>query len=169
MASLDVVTVENKKAGKVDLFGEQEDLDTSLASALLAPTRIYVKPILNLLRDDFRIHGMVHVTGGGFVGNIPRILPQGVRARIDPSSWPRPGVYSWIQKSAELPEEELLRVFNCGIGMILVIPFEQCDETIQRLQGLGERAYRIGEIERSDPDEESPLVFDPGFLKSTGG
>jgi phosphoribosylformylglycinamidine cyclo-ligase len=156
---------EGLKAGTVDLFGEDEDLDTSLASALLAPTRIYVKPILNLLRDDFRIHGMVHVTGGGFVGNIPRILPQGVRARIDPGAWTRPGVYAWIQKRAELPEEELLRVFNCGIGMILVIPHEQSEEMIARLHGLGERAYRIGEIERIDPADESPLVFDPGFLQ----
>jgi phosphoribosylformylglycinamidine cyclo-ligase len=156
---------EGLKAGTVDLFAEDEDLDTSLASALLAPTRIYVKPILNLLRDDFRIHGLVHVTGGGFVGNIPRILPQGVRARIDPGAWPRPGVYAWIQKRAELPEEELLRVFNCGIGMILVIPHEQSEEMIARLHGLGERAYRIGEIERIDPADESRLVFDPGFLQ----
>ena len=162
------VLKEGLKTGEVDLFGEEEDLDTSLASALLAPTRIYVKPILNLLRDDFPIHGMVHVTGGGFVGNVPRILPRGVCARIDPSSWPRPGVYSWIQKRTELPEEELLRVFNCGIGMILAIPREQCDETIQRLHGLGERAYPIGQIERSEPDQESPLLFDPGFLKTAG-
>ena len=97
------VLKEGLKAGSVDLFGEDEDLDTSLASALLAPTRIYVKPILNLLRDDFPVHGMVHVTGGGFVGNIPRILPQGVRARIDPDAWTRPGVFAWIQKRAELP------------------------------------------------------------------
>jgi phosphoribosylformylglycinamidine cyclo-ligase len=156
---------EGLKAGSLDLFGEDEDLDTSLASALLAPTRIYVKPILNLLRDDFPVHGMVHVTGGGFVGNIPRILPQGVRARIDPDAWTRPGVFAWIQKRAELPEEEMLRVFNCGIGMILVIPHDQSEEMIARLHGLGERAYRIGTIERSDADDESPLLFDPGFLK----
>ena len=156
---------EGLKAGSLDLFGEDEDLDTSLASALLAPTRIYVKPILNLLRDDFPVHGMVHVTGGGFVGNIPRILPQGVRARIDPDAWTRPGVFAWIQKRAELPEEEMLRVFNCGIGMILVIPHDQSEEMIARLHGLGERAYRIGAIERSDADDESPLLFDPGFLK----
>ncbi len=159
------VLKEGLKAGSVDLFGEDEDLDTSLASALLAPTRIYVKPILNLLRDDFPVHGMVHVTGGGFVGNIPRILPRGVRARIDPDAWTRPGVFAWIQKRAELPEEEMLRVFNCGIGMILVIPHDQSEEMIARLHGLGERAYRIGVIERSDADDESPLLFDPGFLK----
>jgi phosphoribosylformylglycinamidine cyclo-ligase len=156
---------EGAKAGKLDLFEEVDGLNTSLASALLAPTRIYVKPILNLIRDDFSVHGMVHVTGGGFAGNVPRILPPGVRARIDSDAWPRPGVYPWIQKTAELPEEEMLRVFNCGIGMILVIPREQCDDVIQRLEGLGERAYPIGEVERTDAKDEPALLFDPGFLK----
>ena len=153
------------RAGKVDLFAEVEGINRSLASALLAPTRIYVKPILNLIRDDFNVHVMVHVTCCRLAGNVPRILPPGVRARIDPDAWPRPGVYPWIQKIAELPEEEMLRVFNCGIGMILVIPREQCDELIQRLEGLGERAYPIGEVERANPEDEPALIFDPGFLK----
>ena len=157
------VVDEGLKAGKVDLFAEVEDLNTSLASALLAPTRIYVKPLLNVIRE-FEVHGLVHVTGGGFSGNVPRILPQGVRARIDPDAWPRPGVYPWIQKLAELPEEEMLRVFNCGIGMILVVPQEQVEDICHRLQGLDERAYRIGEVERKESDEDSALCFDPGYL-----
>ncbi len=150
-------------AGKVDLFADNEHLNTSLASALLAPTRIYVKPLLNVIRD-FQIHGLVHVTGGGFEGNVPRVLPKGVRARIDPRAWPRPGVFAWIQSQAELPESEMLRVFNCGIGMIAIAPREQADDIIQRLQGLGERAYVIGEIERKAPDEPA-LQLDPGFLE----
>ena len=153
---------EGLKAGKIDLFSEVEDMNTSLASALLAPTRIYVKPLLNVIRE-FEVHGIVHITGGGFAGNVPRILPQGVRARIDPQAWPRPGVYPWIQKLAELPEEEMLRVFNCGIGMILVVPKEQSEDITHRLHGLGERAYRIGEIERKGSEDEPPLWFDPGF------
>ena len=158
------VVEEGLKAGKVDLFAEVEDMNTSLASALLTPTRIYVKPLLNLIRD-FEVHGIVHVTGGGFAGNVPRILPQGVRARIDPEAWPRPGVFPWIQKLAEIPEEEMLRVFNCGIGMILVVPQEPLEDIIDRLQGLGERAYLIGEIERKGSDDDPPLWLDPGFAR----
>jgi phosphoribosylformylglycinamidine cyclo-ligase len=157
------VVEEGISAGKVDLFREVPELNTSLASALLAPTRIYVKPLLNVIRD-FDVHGMIHVTGGGFSGNVPRILPDGVRARIDPESWPRPGVFSWIQKTAELPDEEMLRVFNCGIGMIVVVPEDQHQDVIQRLQGMDERAYRIGRIERTSPAEPAALVLDPGFL-----
>ena len=133
------------EAGKLDLFDQPPGLRTSLASALIAPTRIYVKPLLNLIRD-FDVHGMIHVTGGGFEGNIPRILPAGVRARVDPLAWPRPEVFGWIARAGELPETELLRVFNCGIGMIAIVPAESADEVIQRLQGLGERGYRIGSI-----------------------
>lgn len=153
------------RAGKDELFGLNEELNTTLASALLAPTRIYVKPILNIIRD-FEVRGIVHVTGGGFSGNVPRILPQGVRARIDPDSWPRPGVYKWIQDRAELPNDELLRVFNCGIGMILVVPREDLEEIVHRLEGLGERAYVIGEIERRSPDEPA-LLMDPGCQKGS--
>jgi len=158
------VVEEGLKAGKVDLFAEVEEVNTSLASALLAPTRIYVKPLLNVIRE-FDVHGVVHVTGGGFEGNVPRILPQGVRARIDPEAWPRPGVYPWIQRIAELPEEEMLRVFNCGIGMILLVPRESSEDIIHRLQSLGERAYPIGEIVRKASEDEPALWFDPGFAR----
>ena len=156
---------EGLRSGRLELFGEYPELNASLASALLAPTRIYVKPLLNILRD-FTINGLCHVTGGGFLGNVPRVLPEGVRARIDPGAWPRPGVYPWIQKQAELPEDEMLRVFNCGIGMLVVAPEVQAEEIIHRLKGLGERAYRIGSIERRTPGEEQ-VVFDPGCLVST--
>lgn len=158
------VVEEGLKAGKVDLFAEVEDLNTSLASALLAPTRIYVKPLLNVIRE-FEVHGIAHITGGGFEGNLPRVLPQGVGARIDPQAWPRPGVFPWIQKLAEIPEQEMLRVFNCGIGMILVVPQEYSEDIIQRLQGLGERAYLIGETLRKASEAEPDLCFDPGFTR----
>jgi phosphoribosylformylglycinamidine cyclo-ligase len=150
------------EAGTVDLFDEPPELRTSLASALIAPTRIYVKPLLNLIRD-FDVRGMVHVTGGGFEGNVPRVLPAGVRARIDTRSWPRPDVYPWIARVGELPETELLRVFNCGIGMIAIVPAELEEDVLSRLQGLGERGYKIGVIERKTA-EEPPMLFDPGFL-----
>ena len=146
---------EGERAGRFELRSEVEELNTSLASALLAPTRIYVKPLLNVMRD-FTLKGCVHITGGGFPGNVPRVLPKGVRARIDPTSWPRPGIFGFLQKQAELPEDEMLRVFNCGIGMIVVVPPEEAPDVIHRLQALGERAYPIGRIEVKKP-EEPPL------------
>jgi phosphoribosylformylglycinamidine cyclo-ligase len=148
--------------GRFGLFDEPPGMRTSLASALLAPTRIYVKPLLNLIRD-FDVRGMIHVTGGGFEGNVPRVLPSGVRARIDTRAWPRPDVYEWIAREGDLPETELLRVFNCGIGMIVIVPEESEEEVLHRLRGLGERGYRIGQVERRGESEPS-VVFDPGFL-----
>jgi phosphoribosylformylglycinamidine cyclo-ligase len=153
--------------GALELFGEYPELKSSLASELLAPTRIYVKPLLNVLRD-FTVNGLCHVTGGGFAGNVPRVLPKGVRARIDPRAWPRPGVYAWIQRHGEIDEAELLRVFNCGIGMIVVAPAEQAEDIVHRLGGLGERAYRIGVVERKSAGDDV-LVFDPGCLDEGAG
>jgi phosphoribosylformylglycinamidine cyclo-ligase len=147
------------RAGQLDLRAQVDELNTSLAGALLAPTRIYVKPILNVMRD-FTLKGVVHVTGGGFPGNVPRVLPKGVRARIDPGSWPRPPIFGFLQRHAELSAEEMLRVFNCGIGMILVVAREEAEDVIDRLKALEERAYRIGEIE-GKPPEEAALLFDP--------
>lgn len=153
------VLEQGEKAGHLDLRADDPDLNGSAASALLAPTRIYVKPILNLLRD-FTLNGMVHITGGGFGGNVPRVLPKGVRARIDPGAWPRPPIFDWLQRRGEIAEAEMLRVFNCGIGMILIVPREQSSDITQRLQGMGERVYVIGEIERKAPDEP-PLLLGP--------
>ncbi len=141
------IVEEGLAAGRIDLLAQNEELNGSLAGALLAPTRIYVKPVLNLVRD-FEVKGLVHVTGGGFPGNLPRVLPKGVRARIDLGSWPRPPIFDWLQQLAELPEGEMLRVFNCGIGMVAVVPALQSHDVLERLQGLGERAYLIGAVER---------------------
>jgi phosphoribosylformylglycinamidine cyclo-ligase len=150
---------DGERAGRFELRGEVEELNTSLASAVLAPTRIYVKPLLNVMRD-FTLKGAVHVTGGGFPGNVPRVLPKGVRARIDPTCWPRPGIFGFLQRHAELPDDEMLRVFNCGIGMIMIVPQEEAADVIHRLQALGERAYWIGHAEARPPGGE-PLELGP--------
>ena len=147
------------RAGRLDLRGENTELNTTLGSALLAPTRIYVKPILNVMRD-FAIEGIAHITGGGFPGNVPRVLPKGVRARIDPGAWPRPPLFDLLQREGGIDDEEMLRVFNCGIGMVLVVPPEQASDILDRLRAVGERAYRIGQIEVKAPDE-APLLFGP--------
>jgi phosphoribosylformylglycinamidine cyclo-ligase len=145
------------ESGRLDLRADQPDLNRSLASALLTPTRIYVKPVLHLMRE-FTLKGIVHITGGGFPGNVPRVLPKGVRARIDPGAWPRPPLFGWLQREGQLSDAEMLRVFNCGIGMLLIVPREQADDISERLVALGERAYRIGEIEAKAPDDP-PLLF----------
>lgn len=146
-------------AGRLELFGSMPESNSTLASALLAPTRIYAKPVLNVIRD-FTVNGIVHITGGGFEGNVPRVLPKGVCARIDTRAWPRPPVFDWICQEASLPESEMLRVFNCGIGMILCVPRETADDVAERMRAQGERAYVIGHIERRDEDEP-PLRLEP--------
>jgi phosphoribosylformylglycinamidine cyclo-ligase len=147
------------RAGRFDLRDAPPELNTALASAVLAPTRIYVRPVLNLLRD-FTLNGLVHVTGGGFDGNVPRVLPRGVRARIDPATWPRPPIFGFLQRHGEIAEAEMLRVFNCGIGMILVVPRGDAQDVRERLHGMGERAYEIGVVERKAREEDAPILYE---------
>jgi phosphoribosylformylglycinamidine cyclo-ligase len=149
------------KTGPLDLRQEHAELNNTLAAALMAPTRIYVKPVLNLLRD-FTVKGIVHVTGGGLPGNVPRVLPKRVRARIDPGAWPRPPIFPFLQRHGELSDSEMLRVFNCGLGMLLIVDPEEAEDIAQRLEGLGERAYRVGEIEAKADDEPALLIREGG-------
>jgi phosphoribosylformylglycinamidine cyclo-ligase len=121
----------------------------SLQDALLRPTRIYVKPVLNLCRD-FNVLGLAHITGGGLIENIPRILPGKCQAVIHSRSWPRPPIFPYLQKLGQVSEEDMYRVFNNGIGMVAVVPAQEADEALARLSSLGERAWRIGEIGRRE-------------------
>jgi phosphoribosylformylglycinamidine cyclo-ligase len=152
---------EGVRAGRFDLRDAPPELNTSIAGAILAPTKIYVKPVLNLIRD-FTLHGIVHVTGGGFDGNLPRVLPRGVRARLDASAWPRPRIFGFLQDQAELDDEEMLRVFNCGIGMVLIVGREDAQDIRERLEGMGERAYEIGVIEHKQDEDEPTLLWSEG-------
>jgi phosphoribosylformylglycinamidine cyclo-ligase len=117
----------------------------SAAEELLEPTRIYVEPVLKILRQ-FRVAGMAHITGGGFYDNIPRILPKTCQAVIYRNSWEVPPIFGFLQETAGIPDEEMHRVFNNGIGFILVAPAEQTGDIIQLLSALGQEAYRIGEV-----------------------
>jgi phosphoribosylformylglycinamidine cyclo-ligase len=145
--------------GTIDLRAENAELNTTLGSALLSPTRIYVKTVLNLMRD-FTVKGLAHITGGGFPGNVPRVLPKGVQARIDPTSWPRPPIFAWLQRQGKIDDNEMLRVFNCGVGMVMIVPAHQANDVLDRIIALGERAYRIGEIVVRSPDD-APLRLGP--------
>jgi phosphoribosylformylglycinamidine cyclo-ligase len=123
---------------------------------LLEPTRIYVKPVLSLL-ERASVKGLAHITGGGITGNVPRILPNGTRAVIRQSAWPRPELFRWLQQEGQLSDEEMLRVFNCGIGMVVVVAASQAREASDALRGAGETVYEIGVVERS-PGEPQALV-----------
>lgn len=147
-------------AGRFDLRDAPPELNAPIIATLLAPTRIYVRPVLNVLRD-FTVNGLVHVTGGGFEGNLPRVLPKGVRARVDPESWPRPPVFGFLQRHGEIPESEMRRVFNCGIGFVLVVPRAEAEDVVERLGAMGERAYRIGVVEPK-PADDPPVLFERG-------
>jgi phosphoribosylformylglycinamidine cyclo-ligase len=120
--------------------------DAPLADHLMAPTRIYVKPVLALMRD-LSIHGMAHITGGGLAENLPRVLPDNTRAVIDLSSWRRPAVFTWLQGRGGVAEAEMLRTYNSGVGMILCIPAADADRACALLDAAGESAWRIGQVE----------------------
>ncbi len=136
------------------LYSPLQGTDQQLGDLLLEPTRIYVRSILNLLRD-FSINGMAHVTGGGFYDNLPRVLPKGVQAKIDFNSWTRPLLFDWLKEQGNLSWADMLQIFNCGVGMILVVNKRECEDILMRLQGLGEKAWIIGEVQsRKDKNEE---------------
>lgn len=117
----------------------------SVAQVLLKPTTIYVEAVRPLLRD-VRIKGMAHITGGGFYDNIPRILPTAVEARIHFGSWEIPPVFEWIKNSGDLEWPEMLQIFNCGIGFVLILAPDRAEEVINRIQAFNLAAWQIGEI-----------------------
>lgn len=123
-----------------------EDSTSTLGEALLEPTCIYVKQVL-ALHQRLDIHALAHITGGGFTENIPRVLPENTQAIIDPASWERPEIFNWLQQHGNVVEEEMLRTFNCGIGMIICVAAADCAVAIDILQQQpGQRAFQIGHI-----------------------
>ncbi|MFO7802792.1 MAG: phosphoribosylformylglycinamidine cyclo-ligase [Desulfovermiculus sp.] len=142
----------------VDLYEPLPGTEQSVGEVLLEPTKIYVKSILNVLRD-FEVKGMAHITGGGLYDNLPRVLPRGVKVRIDFSSWSRPAVFDWLQKRSGLSWPEMLQTFNCGLGMVLIVDEQVAEDVLLRLQGLKETAWKIGQTEaKRDQDEEKVEV-----------
>jgi phosphoribosylformylglycinamidine cyclo-ligase len=116
-----------------------------LHELLLAPTRIYVKPLLTLLAE-LPVHGLAHITGGGLLDNIPRVLPDGLEVRLDRRAWRRPAVFDWLRAAGNIDETELHRTFNCGIGMTVCVPAAEAGRALARLRELGETAMLIGEV-----------------------
>ena len=123
----------------------------SLGEALLTPTRIYVKPVLALI-ESFEVHALAHITGGGLTENLPRVLPEGCGAHIDAGSWPVPPVFTELERLGGVARDEMLRTFNMGIGMCVVVPESQAGAVVNALTGLGERAQVIGRIVAGNPE-----------------
>lgn len=117
-----------------------------LGEALLTPTRIYVKPLLAAIRASSGIKALAHITGGGFPDNIPRVLPEGLAAEIDLGAFTVPSVFSWLAKTGDVKPNEMLRTFNCGIGMIVVVEPDKADEVIAALVAEGENAVMLGRM-----------------------
>ena len=133
------------------------DGDASLADVLLAPTRIYVASVHQLLTKH-PIHAMSHITGGGFQENLPRVLPADCQAIVDTQAWPRPKIFDWLQQQGNLSQDQLYRTFNCGIGLILCVPETDSPAVLDALAELGEQAWDIGHIAASDSTAE-PVVL----------
>ncbi|RBP84203.1 phosphoribosylformylglycinamidine cyclo-ligase [Marinomonas rhizomae] len=131
------------EVSKADLNQDIEGV--TLKDALMEPTRIYVKSILKLM-ESISVNALAHITGGGLLENIPRVLPEDAAARIDAASWKRPAVFDWLQEQGNVEQEEMYRVLNCGVGMVLSIDAEKADEALSILKAEGENAWIIGDI-----------------------
>jgi phosphoribosylformylglycinamidine cyclo-ligase len=133
------LTVKSRPGG----FGKR-----TLGTALLTPTRIYVRPVLRILKR-FEVQGMAHITGGGFYENIPRVLPRGLGARIFNASWKVPKIFHLIAANGKVKDAEMLRTFNCGIGFVIIVRPKDADRAIKALKTFGERAYEIGVVQKT--------------------
>jgi len=134
-----------------------EHLSSDLADSLMEPTRIYVKPVLKLAAA-VPVKGLAHITGGGLVGNVPRVLPKGTKAVIRKASWPRPEIFQWLQQTGNVAEDEMFRVFNCGIGMAIVLAPDEAEAATMLLKREGELAYEIGRIEAGSGEPEALIA-----------
>lgn len=131
--------------------------EVSLAAALMEPTRIYVKSLLQALKNQ-PISALAHITGGGLLENIPRVLPQGCKAMIDRSAWKLPAVFQWLQTAGNVTETEMLRTFNCGIGMVVAVEASAAAATKAELEAAGETVFTIGHIAACDDEPHVELV-----------
>ena len=129
----------------------------TIAEAFLEPTRIYVKPLLAAIRETGSVKAMAHITGGGFTENIPRVLPTGIGAKLDLSQISAPSVFGWLSKQGGIEQSEMLRTFNCGIGMIVVASADKVDEVQSVLEANGEEVTRMGELVA---DEKSEVTYE---------
>jgi phosphoribosylformylglycinamidine cyclo-ligase len=142
---------------KMSVSDYVEEFGRTLGEELLAPTRIYVKTIKNVIRN-YRISGIAHITGGGLVENVPRIVPKQCKVMMNTSTWSVPPVVQFLREAGNLSLRDMMRTFNCGLGMVVIVNGEDTDEVLSRLRAMGEAAYHVGEVV-SRNDEEEPIQF----------
>ena len=138
-------------------FDEVDGKARSLAEVVMAPTRIYVKPVLQLMQK-VTVKGMAHITGGGLLENVPRVLPDHTVAELRKAAWPRPRLFDWMQAEGNVAENEMHRVFNCGIGMVIVVAAADAEAALAELTAAGESVWRIGAIRARCGDEAQTVV-----------
>ena len=138
--SLVHAVLERSAADLSDAFG-----DSTLGETLLTPTRIYVPALLNLIQS-VPVHGIAHITGGGIAGNLKRVLPEHCRAELNRANWPQPAIIDWLQQAGDIDDDELLRTFNCGLGMVVVVAPEQASAVLDTLNRHGEQSFIVGKI-----------------------
>ena len=131
---------------------EKSKPTTEQLNSLIEPTRIYVRSILSLL-NTLPVHAISHITGGGLLENIPRVLPDHLAAKLDPASWTQPEIFQWLQDQGNIATSEMYRVLNCGVGMVVVISRESSNEAINHLNSCGENAWLIGEVVQFDGEQ----------------
>lgn len=129
----------------------------SIGDHLIEPTKIYVKSVLALLKE-VNVHALSHITGGGFWENIPRVLPESAQAKINESTWEWPEIFNWLQENGNITTHEMYRTFNCGVGMIIVVPADALAQSIEILTNNGEKAWHIGEITDLPAGEEQVII-----------
>lgn len=142
---------------RMDLGKRVEEIGEVLGEELLRPTRIYVKTVLNLVRD-FKIGGIAHITGGGITGNLPRVIPSGCKAIVHKGTWEVPPIFPFLKEKGNIPEDEMFKTFNNGIGMILIVKSKEAGEILERLHSMGEKAFLIGEIGKAEKGKD-PIEF----------
>jgi len=135
-----------------------KEFGRTLGEELLQPTRIYCRTVASL-RKICNIYGMSHITGGGIIDNLPRILPKQCKAVINTSSWTPQPIFQYLKKAGNLSETEMMRTFNNGIGLIIVVTEEQCADALSHLESIGEKAFHIGSVETREKKDDSPIQF----------
>ena len=139
---------------------EQDFHGQPLGDVVMAPTHLYVKPVLAVLKDfGKQIKGLAHITGGGLLDNVPRILQSGLQARLHRDTWQMPKLFSWLQQQGGVADTEMYRVFNCGIGMVAVVPAAQAEAISQALRAQGETVYQLGEITECAATDAQTVVL----------
>ncbi len=143
---------------KADAAMTSEFHGRTLREAVLAPTRIYVKPVLALM-NALPVKGLAHITGGGLTGNVPRVLPAGTTAVIDRQHWPLPPLFQWLQREGNVADAEMHRVFNCGIGMVVIVAPEHEKLAVELLGAAGETVYELGRIESCGASDPQTVIL----------